>query len=169
MHPNQELLNSFYTAFQQRDHEAMAACYHPEVVFDDPAFSDLHGWKAACMWRMLCERGTDLKIEFRDLEADDHRGSGYWEAWYTFSQSGLPVHNKIKARFEFRDGKIVRHQDSFDFRAWLGMALGGKGKLLGWLPPFQNVVKKKAMTSLDIYIAKNKLGPADFANGGSDG
>lgn len=64
------------------------------------------------------------------------------------------MHNVIDARFTFRDGKIIRHVDSFDLHRWAAMALGPAGRLLGWLPPFQNGIRKKAAAGLDAYMAK---------------
>lgn len=78
----------------------------------------LRGAEAGRMWRMLCECGKDLKIEFRYVQADEHRGKAHWEAWFAFSATGKKVHNVVEASFEFRDGKIIRHTDQFDFRRW---------------------------------------------------
>jgi hypothetical protein len=158
MHPNIELLQRFYTAFARRDHAAMAACYHPQVHFTDPVF-DLQGWKAAAMWRMLCERGTDLRIEFGDLQADDSRGAAHWEAWYSFSVTRRKVHNVIDAQFEFRDGLILRHVDRFDFYRWSRQALGLPGLLLGWTGKLHDKVKATGASGLEAFIAKEKLGP----------
>lgn len=162
MSETEELLTTFYQAFQKRDHQTMSRCYHKDVVFSDPVFPRLEGWKASAMWRMLCERGKDLAIEFGDIEADETQGSAFWKADYTFSQTGQRVHNEIRAKFVFQDGLILSHHDSFDLGKWMGMALGWKGKLLGWLPPVQKAMQKKASKSLDHFIAKNKLGRADF-------
>ena len=106
MPTNADVIRSFYAAFQRRDHAAMAACYAPDATFSDPVFRDLQGPRVAAMWRMLCERATDLRIEASDIEAEGDRGSARWEAWYTFSATGRPVHNIIRASFEFRDGLI---------------------------------------------------------------
>lgn len=162
MTDHKQLIESFYQAFQKRDAAAMAACYHPSVVFNDPVFANLVGWRAGAMWRMLCERGKDLQVTYSDVTASETLGSAKWEARYTFSATGKSVHNKISARFEFSDGKIIRHTDDFDLRAWMGMALGAQGKLLGWLPPLQNAVKAKAMKGLEQYIAKHNLSATDF-------
>jgi len=132
----------------------MAACYHPDVTFSDEVFTDLQGERAVAMWRMLCERAKDLKVEFRDIEADDIAGRAHWEAWYTFSATGRRVHNKIDARFEFRDGKIFRHRDSFDFWAWASQALGPMGRLLGWTGFVRNRVRSQAAKSLAAFIRK---------------
>ncbi len=153
MHPNAQLLESFYQAFQKRDAEGMAACYHPEIWFSDPVFVELRGPRAGAMWRMLCERATTLEVTYRDVTADDRTGSAHWEAKYLFTATGRSVHNVIDATFGFRDGKIVRHADSFDLWKWLGMALGPKGKILGWLPPVQAKLRSTAMHGLDAYEA----------------
>jgi ketosteroid isomerase-like protein len=151
---NEDTIRRFYTAFQQRDAATMAACYAPDVQFSDPVFTDLRGAAAGTMWKMLCERGKDLKIEFRDVRADATGGSAHWEAWYTFSASGRKVHNIIDATFEFRDGKIVKHTDRFDLHRWAGLALGLPGKLLGWSPLLQNKIRAMAKKGLDDYQAK---------------
>jgi hypothetical protein len=130
----------------------MAACYDPAVTFSDEVFTDLEGARANAMWQMLCERGKDLKIEFRDIEADDASGRAHWEAWYTFSATRRPVHNKIDARFEFKNGKIVRHRDTFSFWAWASQALGPTGLLLGWSPIVKNRVRAQAAKNLDAFV-----------------
>ena len=57
------------------------------------------------MWRMLCSRGTDLRIESSNLVADAEGGSADWQAWYAFSATGRPVHNVVRSQFRFRDGR----------------------------------------------------------------
>jgi hypothetical protein len=83
-------------------------------------------------------------------------GSAHWEARYLFSATGRKVHNIIDARFELRDGKIVRHADSFDLWRWSGMALGAKGKLLGWAPPIKNAIHRTAIRGLEAFEAKQR-------------
>jgi ketosteroid isomerase-like protein len=152
MHPNAQLLTDFYSAFQRRDAEAMAACYHPEAEFSDEAFAGLRHGGVTSMWRMLCERGKDLRLEFRDIQADDRSGRAHWEAYYTFSTTGRKVHNIIDAEFEFRDGKILRHRDRFDFHRWSRQALGPMGLLLGWTPFLKNKVQATARASLEKFM-----------------
>lgn len=154
VHPNQALIDRFYRAFQARDAAAMAACYHPRIAFSDPVFPDLRGPEAGAMWAMLCARATDLELEFRDVQADDARGSARWDARYTFTQTGRRVHNAIAAEFEFRDGLIVRHVDRFDFWRWARQALGPTGWLLGWTPMVRQRVRAMARRGLDAFIAK---------------
>lgn len=157
MHPNAELIHTFYTCFQHRDAEGMVACYAPDVQFSDPVFQDLRGPRAGAMWKMLCERGKDLEIEFSGVEVNDELGRAAWQAWYTFGATGRSVHNKITARFEFAGGKIRKHVDRFNLWTWSGQALGLKGRLLGWAPPVQNAIRRQAAKSLDDYLAKRGL------------
>lgn len=148
---NAALIRSFYEAFQQRDHAAMGRCYLPNARFRDEVFS-LEGFRVPAMWRMLCERGKDLRIEFTGVEADDTTGSARWDAWYTFSASGRKVHNVIQARFGFVDGLIDDHKDEFNFHKWSRQALGLPGLLFGWSSLFQNAVRKKSAAALEKYI-----------------
>jgi ketosteroid isomerase-like protein len=154
MHRNAELIRKFYTSLGNRDARGMAACYHPAVRFSDEVFTNLEGARADGMWQMLCERGKDLKVEFRDIEADESVGRAHWEARYTFSASGRPVHNRVEARFEFRDGKIISHRDTFDFWAWASQALGPIGRLLGWSTFLKNRVRKRAAKGLAVFLGE---------------
>jgi ketosteroid isomerase-like protein len=154
LHPNAQLIERFYAAFQRRDPDGMIACYAPDVWFSDPVFRDLRGPRAGAMWRMLAERATSLELTFGDIAADDTTGRAHWEARYVFSATGRHVHNVIDARFELQGGKIVRHADSFDLWRWAGMALGAKGKLLGWAPPIQNAIHRTALKGLEAFEAK---------------
>ena len=155
MHPNEELLNKFYSAFQKLDGDTMAASYHDEAHFSDPVFPSLDGPEVGAMWKMLCSRAQEFKLEYRDIEADDESGKAYWEAHYTFSRTGRRVHNKISSTFKFRDGKIVDHRDHFDLWAWTRMALGFMGVLLGWTPIVQGKVRGMARVGLDDYMKQN--------------
>jgi len=154
VHPNAQTIETFYLCFGRRDAEGMIRCYTPDVRFSDAVFTSLAGEEAFSMWRMLAERAKDLRIEASGIEADDRTGRAHWEAWYTFSQTGHRVHNRIDASFVFRDGKIAEHTDRFDLHAWAGMALGLKGKLLGWLPPVQGTIRRNADAGLRAWMAK---------------
>ena len=118
MHPHAALIESFYRAFQQRDHAAMAACYVDECEFSDPVFRRLRGAEVAAMWRMLCERATELEITYSDIWADDTAGGARWEAKYPFSAAKRPVHNVVNASFRFNADQISSHQDDFSFWRW---------------------------------------------------
>lgn len=153
---NQALIEKFYAAFAARDGAAMAALYAADATFSDPVFPDLKGAEPGMMWRMLTERADDLKIELAEHEASDAAGSARWIATYTFTQTGRPVVNDVRAHFRFNsDGLIAGHMDDFNFYKWSKQALGASGALLGWTPIIRNAVQKKARAGLDDFIAKN--------------
>jgi uncharacterized protein len=156
MHPNEQLIESFYTAFAKLDADGMNRCYDESVVrFSDPVFTDLRGKEVTGMWRMLCARAKGFSLTFDDVHADDTSGSAHWVARYTFAKTKRPVVNDIRARFVLRDGRIVEHRDEFDLWRWAGQALGPMGKILGWAPPIQNSIRKQARKGLDDFLAKS--------------
>lgn len=139
-----EVIERLYGAFSRRDADTMATCYHPEVHFSDPVFTDLNGPEVMKMWRTLLTRSDDIEIVLGDHEAEGQTGSAHWTARYTFSRTGREVVNEIDAEFVFRDGLIVEHRDSFDFWKWSRMALGAPGLLLGWSPIVKNKVREQS-------------------------
>lgn len=148
----------FYSAFARRDAEAMAACYADDASFSDPAFPDLQGEAVRDMWRMLCARGKDLRVEHAVTEATAERARVEWQAWYSFSGTGRKVHNRIDAELEVRDGRIVRHRDAFDFPRWARQALGPVGLMLGWTPFLQRKVQAQAALALERFRAAARRG-----------
>jgi ketosteroid isomerase-like protein len=154
MHPNEELITRFYAAFQRHDPDGMIACYDPEVTFSDPVFQTLKGARAGAMWRMLAGRSQDLKVAASDIHADDQRGSAHWVALYTYSATGRKVRNIVDARFQFKDGRILIHQDTFDLWKWAGQALGPSGQLLGWTPFTQAAIRRRAADALTAYMKR---------------
>lgn len=153
VHPNAAIVQRFYAAFHARDADAMAACYHEDVSFRDPVFGELRGPRAVAMWRMLVGRAKDLTVTVTDVTADDARGSATWTATYRFGKRGRLVRNVIRARFEFKDGRIRRHVDSFSLWRWSGMALGPPGWLLGWTPLVRSRIRRDALRGLDAAVA----------------
>lgn len=153
---NAEVIRNFYRAFQRLDPDAMAACYADDVEFTDEVFRGLRGDRARAMWRMLLTRGSDLEVDFSDVRAEGDRGSAKWTATYTFGTTGRRVRNEISAEFAFRDGKIVRHRDRFDFWRWSRMALGPVGLALGWTPLVRGMVRAQANRLLEKFIARSR-------------
>jgi hypothetical protein len=142
----------------------MAACYAAHATFEDAVFR-LEGDHIGTMWAMLCERAKDLRIEVRNVVADDSTGSADWEAWYTFGATGRPVHNVIAAQFTFEQQRIVRHLDRFSLHRWATMALGLRGLLLGWTPWLQRRIRAQAAKGLAAYVLRGP-GPGRAASRG---
>ena len=145
------IIERFYAAFDACDGAAMSACYAPGAHFSDPVFTDLNGDEPGAMWRMLTSQATDLRIELLEHTAD----TAHWRALYTFSQTGRPVVNDVRARFRFDgEGLIADHKDEFGFHRWARQALGPPGLLLGWTPLLRSKVRSSAAKSLQSFMAR---------------
>jgi ketosteroid isomerase-like protein len=152
---NKAIIENFYKAFANGDAESMVNSYHSDIEFEDPAFGRLQGNKAKNMWRMLINNNkTGIKITCSDMQADEKTGSANWVAEYIFSQTGRPVINRIAAKFEFKDGKIIKHTDHFDMWAWSKQALGWKGYLLGWSGFMKGKIQAQTNSLLRKYEEK---------------
>jgi SnoaL-like domain len=152
MTANETTIIKFYTAFANSDAIKMCECYHPEIQFRDPAFGLLKGEQVCTMWKMLIERGRgNIRIDFSEVKANEHIGSAFWVAKYTFSETNRKIVNSISAKFQFKEGLIIKHTDDFDLWKWSKQALGIKGLLLGWTGYMQKKIQQKARKSLQHY------------------
>ncbi len=155
MNTNVLVIQTFYGAFQQGDYKTMQDCYHPQITFSDPVFPRLEGRQVYAMWHMLCEAGQDLKIDFEAVGAFDSQGQARWQASYRFGKQQRMINNAIEARFHFKDGKIIRHEDRFDLWKWSSMAFGLPGTFLGWSSFMQDKIRKQAARGLHKFIARH--------------
>lgn len=154
-----QIIEEFYSGFAAANSRTMNSCYHSEVVFKDPVFGRLGHAEVQDMWEMLIKKSQgDLKIRFSHLKATESTGSADWKAYYTFSSTNRQVKNYIHAEFEFKDGLIYRHTDTFSIYNWSKQALGFKGYLLGWTPFFKKKIQRKAMESLRSFQRKKDKG-----------
>lgn len=154
MNANEALITKFYTAFQNKDVATMQECYSDQATFSDEAFLNLNAKEVRAMWAMLIKGGKDMRVEFKDISADELGGKAHWDAYYTFSATGRKVLNQIDASFIIENGKIVKHTDHFDFYTWSKQSLGLTGLLLGWTSFLKNKVRKQASAKLAAYMAK---------------
>lgn len=153
MNNNKQLIETFYTSFQQLNADKMNNCYAEDIVFFDPIFGLLRGEEANSMWEMLCENATNFSLSYSNIiELDEEYSTCDWVATYTFSGTGKTIVNKIKANMRFADGKIVEHSDAFSVHNWSKQAFGLVGVLFGWNSLFQNKIKNKAKQNLLEFI-----------------
>lgn len=152
---NEELINKFYTAFQQLDAATMNGCYSDDIAFFDPVFGLLRGEQARAMWEMLCKNAKDFSLTWSNIiNLDEEYSTCEWIATYTFSKTGRKVVNKIKAHMRFAGGKIIEHSDGFSLHKWSKQALGMTGVLFGWNSFFQNKIKNQAKRNLLRFMEK---------------
>ena len=154
---NSELLNQFYQSFSKGDAEGMIQCYHESIIFQDPAFGILKGDRAKNMWRMLLSRNSDITISYDILETSANSGSVAWIAKYDYGLEKRKVCNKVLGKFQFKDGKIIKHTDSFDLWKWSRQALGLSGYILGWTALMRIKIQQKTKKLLDNFIEKRIL------------
>ena len=156
----QDVINRFYTAFANGDAAGMRACYHPEVVFRDPVFGELHGDEVGGMWEMLLSRkSAGLEVAFANVRGEGDTGSADWTARYRFGPHRRRVVNQVHAEFRFRDGLIVEHTDVFSGYRWARQALGPAGWLLGWTPFLKGKVRITARQQLTAYLSSRAPAP----------
>ena len=149
MNNHTQLIEKFYTAFQQLDATTMNSCYSEDIVFFDPVFGLLKGAEANAMWEMLCKNAKNFSLTFGNITAlDEEYSTCDWVATYTFSATGKTVVNKIKANMRFADEKIIEHSDAFSVHKWSKQAFGMVGTIFGWNSIFQNKIKNKAKKNL---------------------
>jgi ketosteroid isomerase-like protein len=153
--PQATVVNRFYEAFARGDALGMAACYHRSATFEDPAFGPLDREATCAMWAMLLARSTDLIVTHQVLGEAGLVVRALWEAHYTFTRTGRPVHNRIEATFALEEGLIRTHRDRYSFWTWAMQAFGLPGLLLGWTPWFQGRVRSEALRALATWRSKN--------------
>ena len=150
---NETVIHNFYQSFQKLDHQGMNACYADEITFSDAVFILLKDDEVRAMWEMLCKNAKDFSLTYGNIEELDHEYAiCEWTAKYTFSKTGRPVVNKIKAYMKLQDGKIIEHSDAFRLSDWISQAFGWKGVLFGWTGFMKRTVRKAARKSLERYM-----------------
>lgn len=158
--PDVAVARAFYDAFSRHDGESMAQMYDRDARFFDPVFRELDRESVQDMWRMLCRRSKDLRIEYQIVSTDPEgtiKGTmeGYvtvrWDAYYTFKKTGRKVHNIVTSRLLIKNGKIFSQDDDFDLYRWTRQAFGILGVIVGWTPMFHNKVHAFAISGLKEF------------------
>lgn len=150
---NKELIHKFYTSFANGDYKGMLACYHKDVVFQDPAFGVLKGNRAFKMWEMLLSsKNAKTHISFDNVQANAESGKATWIAAYFYGDKKRKVVNQVSASFLFKEGKIIAHTDTFDLWKWSKQALGVSGFVLGWSSFMKNKIQQTTSEKLDEFI-----------------
>lgn len=150
---NKQLIQKFYTAFAEGDAETMTSCYNDDIIFTDPAFGTLKGINVKAMWKMLLSnKNSQAQVSFSNIEANESNGTATWIAKYNYGPKGRKVINHVNAQFEFKNGKISKHTDSFNLWKWTQQALGLSGYLLGWSNFMKNKIQGETSKKLNTYM-----------------
>jgi ketosteroid isomerase-like protein len=152
------LTQKFYEGFSRRDFTAMNTLYRDDAEFSDPIFGKLTSKQVRAMWHMLLSTSDDLRLSFQVLDENAESGRVQWVADYSYPGpfgTRRHVHNVTSAAFVISDGKILRHEDSFDFGKWISMALG-LPQLLTHNELVKGFVRRKARERLDRFIKKHR-------------
>lgn len=132
--PHAQRIREFYKCFAIGDYHGMQACLHDDVKFHDMGF-DLQGkGPVGLMWQMICLMPDGIRVRLADVGLKNGKWTAHWECHYYFRRepdsAPRPVHNKIEATFQFKDGLIVGHEDTCDFWNWFKQATGNVGGML---------------------------------------
>jgi ketosteroid isomerase-like protein len=153
MPTNKQIIEKFYSAFQQLDYKTMQECYSDDVIFSDPVFLVLKGEEVRAMWEMLCRNARDFSLVYDDIEIiDDEYATCKWTVQYTFTKTGNRVVNHIKAFMRFRDGRIIEHSDGFRLSTWAAQAFGVKGVIFGWTGFMKRQIQRNARRNLGYFM-----------------
>jgi hypothetical protein len=104
MHPNEELITKFYSAFQSKMETQWQIPTSPMQCFRILSFK-FKRERSRRYVAYVSRKRTKSFDSFFNVKADDMKGSADWEADYSFSKTGRMVYNKIHAEFTFQDRK----------------------------------------------------------------
>lgn len=148
-----ELVTHLYTSLNNRDESGIEACYHPQAVFEDPAFGELRGKEVVHMWHMLMQNPkAQLNIQIVELNQIKDGVTCTWTADYFFGKTGRQIHNVIQSTFQFKDGLIIDQRDRFNLYKWFQQALGLPGWLFGWTGFMKRKLRQQTTHLLKKYI-----------------
>lgn len=160
-HPHATLVRRMFESLNRLDAGAVRGCYHPNATFHDPVLSLIGQDQIAALWAMICASarssgtlpsgqpaGVRWGITLRTLSADETHGHADWDAYDRYAGAGRQTQTRIRSRFDFQDGLILRQCDDFQFWRWAHQALGWRGTLLGWTPMVRNSVRTQALSAL---------------------
>lgn len=116
-----EVATRFYRALAADDFETMRALYAPEVHFQDMVFKYKNRKGTMHMWEKLRRLApVPAKIVYELDRVEDNIAYGHWTADYKVGRR--PVHNELTCELTIRDGIILKHVDSSDWKTWTSQA-----------------------------------------------
>ncbi|ARU92149.1 hypothetical protein SCLARK_001685 [Spiroplasma clarkii] len=148
---NKEVVVKFFTALSKGDWKLMNNLYSKDVAFSDTVFGELNYSQITNLWEMLLTENPDLSANFKIVE-DGEVVKVQWVMVSKFGQKHRKVILNILSTLEVSKGKIIKHNDHFDFKKWAKQALGIIGWMLGSKQSFKNRIKEEAFIKLNSFI-----------------
>ncbi|SDD35446.1 Ketosteroid isomerase-related protein [Niabella drilacis] len=159
---NIEIIESFFTAFGNRNHQAMNALYSDDIVYSDPLFGMLEGQQVMDKWEMICRDIRDFRLTVIKSEEIDHEyATCQWKATWYSSRSKKQIVFDAKSFMRFGGGKIIEHSDGFSLTKWIAQAYGLRGQFFGWLNFMKRKVQREYRGRLERFSVSKPL----FATG----
>lgn len=133
---DEQLIDSFFTAFQQSDTKALLAICHEFFTIEDPLIEHMTGNQAHryCAW--LVTKFTQSQFDYLLKSIDVFHAQVEWSATFqTYSRrKKITLHGRTK--FSFVDNKISRLENEFSRRDIYRQLYGTKGYFLPFAPGF---------------------------------
>lgn len=153
-----QIVKEFYKALSKGDYQKVNSLYHDDAKYRDEIF-DLRGKEINALWYTATRPEMNLIAHCKSLKVDGDRVTTDWNISYTIDTLNRKVELDETGVFQFQDGKIINHKDSYDFWSWCAQSLGFIGKALGWSQWLKNRVRNQAKKSVlsNMYAAQESF------------
>ena len=148
-----QIMESYFTAFAERDFNKMKLLYHQDISYFDPLCGYLNGDQVISMLEEIYGCLNDFRLEQTGIR---DKGDGYFIidfiVFYTSLKSGNKIALKIKAYLKMDNQKITEQSHGYSLHDLFKQEFGFVGWLLGWNRLYQNRIKiqtrKKILNSI---------------------
>lgn len=150
---NIEIIDLFFTAFKNLDHQAMNALYSDDIVYSDPLFGMLEGEAVKNRWELLFQDVREFRLTvIKTEEIDQEYATCQWKATWISSRSKRQIVFEAKSFMRFSGNQIIEHSDGFSLTKWIAQAYGLKGQFFGWLNFMKRRVQREYRQRLIQYL-----------------
>lgn len=148
MNANEELLHIFFRSLKSKNFIQLADCYAKNATFTNPVYISLNKTLTVAMFNMYIRNAENLRLDFKNITADHHSGSAEWLITYTTAKKNKVVIKYLKSHFTFKNEKIVKQVDDFNFYNYIRQIKGATGFMFGWARLYKTSVQNSAMKEL---------------------
>jgi len=155
---NIEIIELFFAAFGNLDHQGMNAQYSDDILYSDPLFGMLEGQQVRDKWIMVCKGIRELRLTIvKTAEIDHEYATCQWKASWFPADSKRQIFLEGKSFMRFAEGRIIEHSDGFSLTKWIAQAYGIRGQLFGWLHFMKRKVQRQHRERLERFSASQQL------------